>query len=845
MTLSDLTNPAGQTTAAALAAIQTRTGLSQFGLTVINSFYPPGVAPTGSSQTLTSLGYTRATWVAALPAAYQASVPASLTGTDEADWAAAQTATNYVYDTGPKSGTENWTTGHFIFNGEYVVNQAIVFNHSALWIEGGVPNAGYHGTSIQNISTAGTADAPTWAVDIYLFNEFGLPPPGRVGSTAQTGGTKAIVEHIYFKGNGTASIATPSLANYASGLRIRKAFLTQVRSCVFGNSLYDGCNVTDAQLFFVYEKNFHYSVTRDCLVIHRNLAAQVGSSSTANFSTTVWWSQNEFGLQGRYSVLMDLANSIEAVPIEHENSYEGVSSSSWYLANPEFFVHGVKSPVCLLGTGELLSTGHRDEGGVLSGAEASIHFAGGLGISVEGNTGGHLYVTSFPSFSSLTITAITRANPGVVTYSGADLYSEGDHVYISGVLGMQQVNGLEVKILNLNTGAKTFQLSGLDTSAFGVYTSGGTVTMRSRTVAALQTTGQFDIQNITQANPGIVTYTGVVPFGNGDTIRFDGLVGGMTQVRNNTYTVAGLNTGAKTFQLSGINTSGFSAFTVGGSFATSKSPGYLDITDQRNYNCNGPGNLSGKIDGLTVRDSLNLKKILMSEEKLIGDTTPWHFEDLATSFWSIPTRAGTYARTVQPLTTATPTAIINPTNCIYVNATGGDGRNFGYFSSITNTGDYNCNGVVGSTWTPSTQYFATFGAAANNYSPSLLLAQPTTGNYNGFFYLCTTPGTSNSLEPTWGTTIGGTTLDNNGAGPGNVVWTCIGRLSGQAAVFTTEMMEMGKRIQYLTTTPTTQRWSIGDTIVNSAPSASGVDRWRATANGIGVAAAWKSVALSA
>lgn len=38
---------------------------------------------------------------------------------------------------------------------------------------------------------------------------------------------------------------------------------------------------------------------------------------------------------------------------------------------------------------------------------------------------------------------------------------------------------------------------------------------------------------------------------------------------------------------------------------------------------------------------------------------------------------------------------------------------------------------------------------------------------NGYFYKCTTAGTSGGSEPTWGTTVGGTTSDNT------AVWTCI------------------------------------------------------------------------
>ena len=73
------------------------------------------------------------------------------------------------------------------------------------------------------------------------------------------------------------------------------------------------------------------------------------------------------------------------------------------------------------------------------------------------------------------ITGVTQANPGVLTYSGADNYSNGDRVIIEGVEGMTELNNREFQVANVNTGANTFELSGEDTSAYAAYSSGGTV----------------------------------------------------------------------------------------------------------------------------------------------------------------------------------------------------------------------------------------------------------------------------------------------------------------------------------------------------------------------------------
>lgn len=77
--------------------------------------------------------------------------------------------------------------------------------------------------------------------------------------------------------------------------------------------------------------------------------------------------------------------------------------------------------------------------------------------------------------ANLDIAAITNANPGVVTYTGADNIANGDLVYIFGVGGMTQVNGRVFTVANLNAGANTFELSGVDTTAYGAYTAGGEI----------------------------------------------------------------------------------------------------------------------------------------------------------------------------------------------------------------------------------------------------------------------------------------------------------------------------------------------------------------------------------
>jgi hypothetical protein len=74
-----------------------------------------------------------------------------------------------------------------------------------------------------------------------------------------------------------------------------------------------------------------------------------------------------------------------------------------------------------------------------------------------------------------TITAITKANPGVVTTT-AHGFSNGDTVVISGVVGMTQVNGKRFKVASVAT--DTFALQDIDgnnvnTTSYTTYVSGG------------------------------------------------------------------------------------------------------------------------------------------------------------------------------------------------------------------------------------------------------------------------------------------------------------------------------------------------------------------------------------
>jgi hypothetical protein len=68
-----------------------------------------------------------------------------------------------------------------------------------------------------------------------------------------------------------------------------------------------------------------------------------------------------------------------------------------------------------------------------------------------------------------TITAITRATPGVIQ-SSSHGYATGDRVSLDGIAGMTQLNGRVVTLTRID--ANSFSI-GLDTTGFGTYVSGG------------------------------------------------------------------------------------------------------------------------------------------------------------------------------------------------------------------------------------------------------------------------------------------------------------------------------------------------------------------------------------
>lgn len=168
-------------------------------------------------------------------------------------------------------------------------------------------------------------------------------------------------------------------------------------------------------------------------------------------------------------------------------------------------------------------------------------------------SGGSTYATVSGAVKEYAITAITKANPAVVTTSGTHGLTAGDKVVIYAVQGMTQVDGqYTVGTVGSTT---TFQLSGVDSSAYGTWTSGGFVFTKG--------SGAATINAVTLANPAVFTTSAAHGLTTGDNVFIDGL-GGLSGTHIYGSYVVGSTPLTTTFTLTGVSTLGAGAYSSGG-----------------------------------------------------------------------------------------------------------------------------------------------------------------------------------------------------------------------------------------------------------------------------------------
>src|SRR6516164_4202156 len=107
-----------------------------------------------------------------------------------------------------------------------------------------------------------------------------------------------------------------------------------------------------------------------------------------------------------------------------------------------------------------------------------FQFSAEIGYIVEfGNLYCRFFINGNAVLESIfAITGITNANPAVATIPGNN-YVGGQWIFISGVVGMPQINNRYYQIFSVVGSAVTLTTTGgvnVDSTGYGVYSSGGT-----------------------------------------------------------------------------------------------------------------------------------------------------------------------------------------------------------------------------------------------------------------------------------------------------------------------------------------------------------------------------------
>ncbi len=92
--------------------------------------------------------------------------------------------------------------------------------------------------------------------------------------------------------------------------------------------------------------------------------------------------------------------------------------------------------------------------------------------------------------TGVAITAVSKANPCVITYASAPPFVSGQSVHLSSFSGMTQLNGLRSLV---TVAGNNVTLTGINSLGFGVWTSGGTLHTRPQTGEAVTAGSEFDI----------------------------------------------------------------------------------------------------------------------------------------------------------------------------------------------------------------------------------------------------------------------------------------------------------------------------------------------------------------
>jgi hypothetical protein len=196
------------------------------------------------------------------------------------------------------------------------------------------------------------------------------------------------------------------------------------------------------------------------------------------------------------------------------------------------------------------------------------------------------------------ITGISVASAAVVTVSttGSNPFVIGQQIVFAAVVGMTQINGLygTVTAIGGTSGAYT-ATTNINSSGFSAWTSGGNVVGLPYNVSTI--TGiSVAASAVVTLNPGNV----VNPFQIGETVYFSG-VSGMTQINGLTGQVTAVSGNGNGCTITvNINSSGFSAWTSGGSAVASDA--YLPLASSYVQANAGDGSYTVVVENVSIQE---------------------------------------------------------------------------------------------------------------------------------------------------------------------------------------------------------------------------------------------------
>lgn len=128
---------------------------------------------------------------------------------------------------------------------------------------------------------------------------------------------------------------------------------------------------------------------------------------------------------------------------------------------------------------------------------ANVSLWSGVSIAVQSAIG-----------AAQSISGITKASPGVVTYAGADP-TNGDYILVTAT-GMNEVNNRVFRVANVNAGANTLELEGENTTSYGTFSAGNMYPLTFGTTLATLTTlsssgGSFEFIDTTTIHDTVKT----------------------------------------------------------------------------------------------------------------------------------------------------------------------------------------------------------------------------------------------------------------------------------------------------------------------------------------------------